>query len=118
MKKQYVLVNEIAPDRVEEYKKTHKTMHEGIWKEQLEVLRTAGAEICQTYLYKNFSILIYVCDDIDESFKKLGQDPRRQAWEEFTQPMFMNSPKFDGSEKTVSIEKIFDLNEQMEESNV
>lgn len=118
MKKQYVLVNEIDPARVEEYRNAHRTMHEGIWKEQLDVLRKGGAEICQAYLYKNLSILIYVCDDIDESFTKLGQDPRRQAWEDYTQPMFLNSPKFDGSVKTTGLEKIFDLNEQMDEGEL
>lgn len=118
MSKQYVIVNEINPDRLEEYRQAHRTMHEGKWKEQLDVLREAGAELCQAYLYKNLCIMIYVCEDIDESFTKLGQDPRRPAWEEYTQPMFLNSPRFDGSVKTTGVEKVFDLNEQLDEGEL
>ena len=62
--------------------------------------------------------MIYVCDDIDKSFTRLGNDPRRLEWEEYTQPMFLNSPKFDGSVKTTGIEKIFDLNEQLDEGEL
>ena len=118
MSRQYVIVNEINPNRLEEYRQAHRTMQEGKWREQLEVLRDAGAEICQAYLYKNFCIMIYVCDDIDKSFTRLGNDPRRLEWEEYTQPMFLNSPKFDGSVKTIGIEKIFDLNEQLDEGEL
>lgn len=114
MSKRYILVNEIDPDRLDEYVEAHKTMHEGVWKEQLDVLRKAGATECISYIYKNLSILIYECDDIDESFRRLGEDPRRQAWEDFTQPMFLNSPKFDGSTKTEGLPKIFDLNQQLD----
>ena len=118
MVKRYLMVNEIKPEYLEEYVKAHQTMHEGKWKEQLQVLRQAGAKECISYLYKNYSILIYECEDIDESFRKLGQIPARAAWEDFTQPMFQNSPKFDGSEKTEGLQKIFDLNQQLDEGRL
>ena len=118
MTKRYILVNEIAPDRLDEYVEAHQTMHEGKWKEQLDVLRKGGATECITYLYKNLAILIYECEDINESFTALGKDPRRAAWEEFTQPMFLNSPKFDGSVKTEGLQKIFDLNQQLDEGEL
>ena len=114
MAKRYVLVNEIRPECLDAYVDAHMHMHENQWKEQLEVLRRAGATDCISYLYKNLSILIYECDDIDESFAALGRDPIRVAWEEFTQPLFANSPKFDGSEKVTSLTKIFDLNQQLD----
>lgn len=118
MSKRYILVNEIKPERLDEYVNAHVTMHQGPWKEQLNVLRQAGATECISYLYKNLSILIYECDDIDDSFAKLGQIPARKAWEDFTQPMFMNSPKFDGSTKVSGLTKIFDLNQQLDEGEL
>ncbi len=114
MAKRYVLVNEIKPERLQDYIDAHEHMHESVWREQLDVLREAGAVVCDSYIFKNYAILIYECDDIDASFAKLGQDPRRQAWENFTQPMFANSPKFDGSEKVSGLKKIFDLNSQLD----
>ncbi|MDR1613714.1 MAG: L-rhamnose mutarotase [Planctomycetota bacterium] len=114
MAKRYVLVNEIKPERLNDYIAAHERMHESEWKEQLDVLRKAGAKACDSYVFKNYAILVYECDDIDDSFAKLGQDPRRRAWEDFTQPMFATSPKFDGSEKVAGLRKIFDLNAQMD----
>lgn len=116
--KRYVLVNEIRPEYLDAYVEAHKHMHEGPFRDQMEVLRRAGATECICYLYKNLAILIYECDDIDESFAALGRDPVRAAWEHFTQPMFANSPKFDGSLKVTGIPKIFDLNQQLDDGEL
>lgn len=113
-KRRYMQINELRPEMVEAYREAHETMHLGPWKEQLDVLRKAGAEECIVYLYKNYSILLYVCDDIQESYSALGEDPRRKAWEEFTAPMFLDSPKFDGSGEISCVPKIFDLREQLQ----
>lgn len=113
-KKRYVQVNELKPEMVEAYREAHETMHIGPWKEQLDVLKKAGAEECIVYLYKNYSILLYVCDDIHDSYAALGEDDRRKPWDEFTAPMFMNSPKFDGTGEIECAEKIFDLKEQLQ----
>lgn len=113
-KKRYMQINKLKPEMVEAYKNAHETMHLGEWKEQLDVLEKAGAEECIVYLYENYSILLYVCDDIQESFAKLGEDPRRKAWDEFTMPMFANSPKFDGSGEIECVKKIFDMKEQLQ----
>jgi L-rhamnose mutarotase len=112
-KRRYVQINELKPEMVEAYRNAHETMHLGPWKEQMDVLQKAGAEECIVYLYKNWSVMIYVCDDIGESFAALGRDPRRVAWDQFTGPMFANDPKFDGSGKIEYLHKIFDLKEQL-----
>jgi L-rhamnose mutarotase len=114
MPKRYMMINELKPECVDEYVKAHETMHEGIWKEQLDVLRKAGAKECICYLHNNLSILLYECDNIDESFTALGKDPRRAAWEEFTQPMFTGQPKFDGSGSIPLVKKIFDMRQQLD----
>ena len=118
MAKRYILVNEIRPERLQEYVDAHEHMHEGKWREQLDVLRKAGATVCDCYLYKNLAILVYECDEINASFARLGKDPRRQAWEDFTQPMFANSPKFDGSARVEGLPKIFNLNSQLDRGTI
>lgn len=112
-KRRYLQVNELKPEMVAAYRQAHENMHLGPWKEQLDVLRKAGAEECIVYLYDNLSILLYVCDDIKDSFERLGDDPRRKAWDEFTAPMFAAAPKFDGSGDIAYAPKIFDLTEQL-----
>ena len=113
-KRRYVQVNELKPEMVEAYKNAHETMHLGPWKEQLDALKKGGAEDCIVWLYKNYAIMLYTCDDIAESFAALGRDPRRPAWDEFTAPMFAACPKFDGTGEIPHLEKIFDLREQIE----
>jgi L-rhamnose mutarotase len=109
----YCLVNELKPEYVEEYRRAHKTMHESTWKRQLEILKEAGAEECIVFLNGTQSILIYRCDEINESFAKLGKIEGRLAWDTYTLPMFASSPRFDGSSAVVGAERIFDLRQQL-----
>lgn len=112
--KRYVLVLEIKHEKLNDYIEAHMHMHESNFREQLTALRESGAMICDTYIYSNLAIVIYECDDINDSFTKLGNNPKRIEWENFTQPMFLNHPKFDGSVQVDGIEKIFCLNSQLD----
>ena len=111
--KWYCLVNELKEENVKDYENIHQTAHQTHWHTQLEALKAAGAENCIVFIYKNLSILFYQCDDINESFTKLGQIEENNKWQAVVAPWFANTPKFDGSEKTVSIKKIFDLQQQL-----
>ncbi len=112
--KWYCIVNELKDEAVEGYREAHMQMHESEWHKQLDVLKEAGAEECLVFLHGNKTILFYRCEDIDESFSKLGQIPERKAWDEYMGPFFANDAKFDGSEKVESCELIFDLNKQLD----
>ena len=114
MSRRYLLVNRIKPEYLQQYVDAHERMHEGPFREQLQVLRDAGATECICYVHEDLAILIYECDDIGESFSRLGKIPKRQEWETFTAPMFANSPKFDGSQQVAYLRKIFDLNQQLD----
>ncbi len=113
MKKRYLVVNELRPEFVEAYRKFHMEMHLSEWQPQLKVLEDAGAEECMVYLYNNLAIMIYVCDDIDESYDTLGKNPVRDSWTQLMTPMFANTPKFDGTAKAAYCEKIFDMKQQL-----
>jgi L-rhamnose mutarotase len=65
-------------------------------------------------MHGNESILFYQCEDIDESFAALGKDDDNNEWQAFIASWFAGTPKFDGSEKVKPLEKIFDLNEQLD----
>lgn len=109
----YCLVNELKPECVEEYRRAHKTMHESAWARQLDILKEAGAEECICFLSGTQTILLYRCEEINESFARLGRIEGRSAWDAYTLPMFASSPKFDGSAAVTGAEKIFDLREQL-----
>lgn len=73
---------------------------------------------CIVYIHKNYSILLIECEDLEESFTKLGKNEITQQWNEVVLPMFAGKPKFDGSEEQKPAKKIFDLNEQLEEGEL
>jgi L-rhamnose mutarotase len=103
----FCLVNEIQEEHIGDYIELHKNA----WPEMRDALRKSGAENCVVYVYKNLSILFYECDDIDKSFTALGKDEVNLKWQAITAQWFTATPKFDGSEKTIPVEKVFDLNE-------
>lgn len=112
-KKRYLRIRKLKPEMVEAYRNAHETMHEGPWKEQLQVLKEAGAEECIVYLYEDYSIILFVCDEIEESFEALGRDPRRKKWDDFMAPMFVELPDAEKTEGVPYLEKIFDMKEQI-----
>ena len=112
--KTYCLVNELKPGHVDDYVKVHEEAHRSEWRTQLTALKNAGAENCVAYVYKNLAILLYTCEDIEESFRALGQDEDNNRWQEMVAPFFAATPKFDGTGPIEPVRKIFDLNQQLE----
>ena len=112
--KRYCLVYELKEEHVKDYVEIHKEAHKTHWRTQLDALKEAGAENCIVYNYKNLSIIFYECEDIDESFTKLGTNEDNLRWQETVAPWFAETPKFDGSQEVQPAEKIFDLKQQLE----
>ena len=112
--KRYCLVLEIKEEHVKDYVKAHKNVHKTHWRTQLDALKQAGAHNCAVYMYQNLAIIFYECEDIDESFNKLGAIEDNIKWQENQAPWIAETPDFDGSEGVQTIEKIFDLNQQLE----
>jgi L-rhamnose mutarotase len=109
----YCLVNELKPECVEEYRDAHRRMHLTTWKRQLAVLKEAGATECICFLNGTQTILFYRCEEINESFGRLGRIEGRAAWDDYTLPMFASTPRFDGTAKVKGLEKIFDMQQQL-----
>ena len=109
--KLYCVVNELKPECVKDYSEYHKNAHKTQWKTQLKVLREAGMEICNVYIWKNYAIMIVGCEDLDECYRRLATMEDNLRWQELMGGFFAGQPKFDGTE-TISLEQIFDLTEQ------
>jgi L-rhamnose mutarotase len=92
----------------------HKNCHLTEFKDQLTAIRGADCTQMITFLYKNYSILYVECEgDIDNMFAKLGKFDANTKWQKVTSPWFASSASFDGSAKSQPIEKIFDLQQQL-----
>jgi L-rhamnose mutarotase len=112
--KWYCLVNEIKPEHRQDYIDIHKNAHKTHWRTQLDALKEAGAENCLVFMFGNYAILFYQCEEINESFEKLGAIEANNRWQEHIASWFAGKPKFDGTEPVKGLEKIFDLNEQLD----
>jgi L-rhamnose mutarotase len=110
----YIMIYELKPEHVDDYRKMHKTAHLTEFKDQLDAIRDSNCQQMMTFLYKNWSILYVETDEeIDALFTKLGEFEANSKWQKVTAPWFATTPSFDGSAKSEPIEKIFDLQQQL-----
>lgn len=88
-------------------------LHKNPWPETLQGLKDAGAEELLIYRYGNFSILFYECEDINEVYRIWGANETSTRWNARLAKAYKVSPSIDGSEDVETLEKIFDLNQQL-----
>lgn len=105
----YCFVIEINEDQMEDYVALHKNP----WQETLQGLKDAGAHELLIYRYKNFSILFYECEDINEVYRKWGENEACPRWNTRLMKAYKVSPSIDGTDDVETLEKIFDLNQQL-----
>jgi L-rhamnose mutarotase len=107
-KKRYCMVLEIK----EEFVKNYKDIHINAWPELLKAERDCGISNELIWIYKNLAILYVECDDIKETYKKVGFNETEKKWDETVTPWFKNIKIFEDLNKIPVLEKIFDLNQQ------
>ena len=108
-KKRYVMVNELKPECVEDYKKLHLTCLETEFNGQPQAMVDSGAIETLVYVWKNFSIVYIETElELDEVFAKLGQTKSNEIWQEKANPYFAVHTTFDGEQTAQYCEKIFD----------
>jgi L-rhamnose mutarotase len=107
--RRYCFVIEINEDEMNDYVSIHKNP----WEETLQGLKDAGAQELLIYRYKNFSILFWECEDINEVYRKWGATVTCSRWNERLKNAYKVSPSIDGSADVETLEKIFDLNQQL-----
>jgi L-rhamnose mutarotase len=109
MKKRYCFVIEINPDQIDDY----VALHRNPWKDTLELLSKAGAEDLLIYRYGNFSILFWVAEDLNEVYRIWGATETCKKWNLRLSKAYKVSPSIDGSADVETLEKIFDLRQQL-----
>lgn len=97
----FCMVNKLKPEYVAEY----SDMHRNCWSEMRQALIDSGAKNCTVFVNGNTSILFYECDDLDESFEKLGQNEDNNRWQAAVAHCFDN----DGGFAVTTVERVFDL---------
>lgn len=107
--KRYCLVIELKENHVDEY----KNIHINAWPELLKAEKAAGMKEELIWIYKNLSILYIECEDIDRVFKICADNDVEKKWNITVCPWFDKTPVLDGTEKVKTLEKIFDLNQQL-----
>jgi len=107
--KRYCMIYEVKKEHVNDYIDIHKNC----WPEQLKALRDAGAKNLQIFMYNNYSIILYECEDFDEWLEKLAKTDENKKWQEILNPWFMDTPVLEGQGKIKTLEKIFDLEQQL-----
>ena len=110
MLKKYCFVIEIQEEHIEEYIDIHKNA----WPELLTAIKDSGAENLTIYNYKTLSILFYECEDIDKFYETYGKTEIASKWNAHVHRWFKESPVLDGSGNVDTLEKIFDLKQQLE----
>ena len=107
--KKYCIVIEIKEEYIDDYVNIHKNA----WAELLQAEKTCGIKEELIWIYKNLSILFIECDDIDQVFKAIESNEIEKKWDITVRPWFKNSQVLDASENIKTLEKIFDLNQQL-----
>ena len=109
MLKRYCVVIEVQEEHIKEYIDIHKNA----WPELMTAIKESGAENLIIYNYKKLSILFYECEDIDKFYEIFGEKEIAGKWNAAVHKWFKESPVLDGSGSVDTLEKIFDLNQQL-----
>lgn len=98
----YCFVIELKKDCIDRY----VDIHRNVWPEMLKAIKNAGAQEEILYIHKNLSIIFFICEDLDELYRKLGNEDIVKKWDATVGPWIESvSP---------CLEKIFDLNQQLD----
>jgi len=82
--KRYGNIIKVKPDKLEEYKKLHANVWEGVLKTIKECnIRNYSIFYRDGYLFSYFE---YIGDDFDKDMKKMADDPVTQDWWKLTNP--------------------------------
>lgn len=110
----YCIVGEVKEEFLDEYKRRHREIHRGKYKDLLRVIKESGVEEETVFMYRNLAIIFYQADDLDRCYERQGSSEVASEWNRLMSQMFASSYRFNVSAKLPVLEKVFDLNEQLE----
>jgi L-rhamnose mutarotase len=111
--KKYCMVNEIKPERLQEYIDAHLNP----WDELLHCLKDAGTKEETIFILDNKALVFVECEDMEIYLEKFGRSEVGKKWLEFVADFIAVSPFADETGKAVDnadgLRKVFDLNQQL-----
>jgi len=112
--RKYCIVGEIKPEYLDEYIKKHKHLHQSEHKELLNVIKKSGVKNEVIFMYKNLAIIYFEAEDLSKSYDLQSKFEVTGRWNKVMAPMFASDYGFGKDpEKLEGLEKIFDLQEQL-----
>ena len=110
----YCIIGNLKPECVEDYKEKHKTLHLGEYKKLLEIIKKSGIKEEKIFIKDSMIIIIFEADNLNKSYEIQGKSEILAKWNEVMKPMFAEAYDFNKENyKLPVLEKIFDLNEQL-----
>ena len=107
--KRYCVVIEVKEEYIQDYIEIHKNA----WPDLLTAIKDSGCENMLIFNYKNLSIVFYECEDINKFYEEFGKTEVAERWNAAVHIWFEESPALDGSDSVDTLEKIFDLKQQL-----
>jgi len=111
--KKYCIVGRVKPEYMDEYKKEHKELHKGPYRELLNVIKNSGVEEEAVFIYKDMIIIYFEAEDLNHAYEIQGKAEIAKKWNALMAPMFASDYEFNESDSLPVLEKVFDLNEQL-----
>ena len=107
--KVYCFINVLKKESINDYIDIHKKA----WPEIMEAQKVVGVVESYIWIYKNLAIIVYKCDDINKVYSELGKMEVLKKWNKAVAPFIDSSPSLSFSGSLATLEKIFDLNQQL-----
>jgi L-rhamnose mutarotase len=109
----YCIVGQVKPEYLEQYKKLHRELHKGPYKELLRVIKESGVREEAVFMHDTTVIIFYETEDLNRAYRLQGGSEDSRRWNELMAPMFASSYEFNVSDRLPVLEKVFDLTEQL-----
>jgi L-rhamnose mutarotase len=109
----YCIVAEVKPEHLEEYKRLHKELHKGPYKDLLNVIKESGVQEEAVFMHGTTVVIFYEAEDLNRAYGRQGGKEVARRWNELMAPMFASSYEFNASDRLPTLEKVFDLTEQL-----
>lgn len=105
----YCMILEIKEDKVPEYIRLHSSPP----KEMLDALKQVGVKELLIWIYKNFSIIYYECEDINKVYDDTSHFEISKKRSEIMKDLFIRGIQYDDNGKIETCTKIYDLNQYL-----
>lgn len=107
----YCVVLEIKPEHLEEYKEAHRH----VWVDLMKSIRASGVKEEVMFFYKNLAIVYFEAEDLNKSYEIQRRSAElEKGWDDLVGPWIAKGEYLPGSFDLDLLEKVFDLNDQLE----